>query len=492
VFVTALVLPFYQMLGAADFPKSQLGDGAVSSNSGLPFSSISGPIHRLTSSTSPDFGISVDPTSITVERGQVGYATVGISAKAGYNDKVSLSASGQPWGVEINFLPENQGTPSFSSEMEVSVGYEVEVGDVYTITIKGSGADGTEHTVQFWLNVPAPGEAEFVVENLTISPEEVKEDETVAISISVTNVGELEGTYAATLRINGVAVENKSITLAAEGSGQVAFTYTAAAPGEYNVSLGGRTGTFTVETEVTPQPENVENEIVVAENLILEENELATLEVENANISKIKIRPTRRVRCTKMTVQQLTTRPTGVPAPSGEAYSYLTIVAENIQEGDVEEATIFFQIERSWVLEREFEENEIILRRYDSSDNTWDALETQKIGENQGLLNYSASSPGLSLFAITGEEVTPGQLPTAPSAPMPPFWVLVVTGLALVAVVIVVIWRYLSTGTKGAEKPGKEPEWGAEPEKKKPPEEKGEKPPEKKEKPSEEEEDIWR
>ncbi len=489
--MTALVSSFHLMPGAADFQKSQLSDGAASPNSGLPFLFISGPIHRLTSSASPDFSISVDPTSITVEQGQVGYATVSISAKAGYDDEVSLSTSGQPWGVEINFLPENHGTPSFSSEMEVSVGYEVEVGDVYTITIKGSGAGENEHTVQFWLNVPAPGEAAFAVENLTVSPAEVEVGETVSISIAVTNIGELEGTYVATLRINGVAVENSSIALAAGASGQVTFNYTAAAPGEYNVSLGGRTGTFTVETEVTPQPENFENEVVVAENLILEENEPTTIEVENADISEIEIQPSRRVCCTKMTVWQLTTRPAEVPAPSGEAYSYLTIVAENVQEGDVEEATISFQIERSWMSGRGFEENEIILCRYDSGDNTWDALETQKIGENQGLLNYSASSPGLSLFAITGEGAAPDQLPEASSAPMLPLWVWVATALVLVAVVIAVIWRHLATGAEGAEKPGKEPEWGAEPEKKKAPEEKGEKPPEKKEKPSEEDEDTW-
>jgi PGF-pre-PGF domain-containing protein len=349
--------------------------------------------------------------------------------------------------------------------MQIAVGYENNVGN-YVISVKGTGADGKERAVQFYLAVLQAGQAGFVVENLTIAPPEIKEGEAVSISIAVKNVGELEGTYTATLKINGVAVENKSITLAAGASGQATFTFTGTAPGTYVVSLGGMTGTFTVKPGITP-PENVENEIIVAENLIIKENEPVSLEVENADVFRIRIQSVREVCSAKVTVQQLTVKPAEVFSPSGEVYSYFTIIAENVQERDLREVTLFFQLKRSWMHEHGFSENDMVLLRYNFSTRAWNALETRKIGENEEHMSFSASSPGLSLYAIVGAKPVPITSPAAGEEGKEISPYLLAGSCIIVGVLVasVLIYRRRSRGEETLkapskkEKPAKEEKW---------------------------------
>jgi beta-lactamase superfamily II metal-dependent hydrolase len=91
-----------------------------------------------------------------------------------------------------------------------------------------------------------PPQALFDLSNLSISPSEVKAGETVTISASITNSGNSTGSYTAILKINGVHVETKSITLNA-GEGQVAsFSVVEQSSGTYTVEINGLSGTFSV------------------------------------------------------------------------------------------------------------------------------------------------------------------------------------------------------------------------------------------------------
>ncbi len=87
----------------------------------------------------PDFEISVDPSSATVDQGGSLTATVMVTSINGYSYSVSLSASGQPNGVTISFDPTSE-TPTFTSTMTVQVAYDVPA-DTYQIGIKGKGSD---------------------------------------------------------------------------------------------------------------------------------------------------------------------------------------------------------------------------------------------------------------------------------------------------------------------------------------------------------------
>ncbi len=106
---------------------------------------------------------------------------------------------------------------------------------------------------------PPPPPA-FSVSNLSVQPAEVQPEETVTITLSVTNSGGREGNYRVTLKIDGVKETEKIVTLAPDRSQEVIFTVTRADPGSYSVDVNGLPGSFTVKPappappEVTPPP----------------------------------------------------------------------------------------------------------------------------------------------------------------------------------------------------------------------------------------------
>ena len=101
---------------------------------------------------------------------------------------------------------------------------------------------------------PPARPAAFVSSDLSITPAEVAIGETVTISILVTNTGDLEGTYQATLKIDDVVVDTKEVTLAGGASETVTFTTTRDVPGTYIVTVDSLSGTFRVKAPPPPPP----------------------------------------------------------------------------------------------------------------------------------------------------------------------------------------------------------------------------------------------
>jgi len=89
--------------------------------------------------------------------------------------------------------------------------------------------------------------AEFTVSDLTISPAEVDIAQNVTISASVTNSGNLPGTYQVILKIDDAVVSTKKVTGAAQATEKVIFTVVKGTPGSYEVNINGLSGTFTVK-----------------------------------------------------------------------------------------------------------------------------------------------------------------------------------------------------------------------------------------------------
>ncbi|HEY40240.1 MAG TPA: PKD domain-containing protein [Dehalococcoidia bacterium] len=116
--------------------------------------------------------------------------------------------------------------------------------------------------------------AAFTCSGLTISPAEVEAGETVTISVTVSNSGDLEGTYQLVLNINGVAVATEDVTLAGGTSQHVSFTTAQDAAGEYTVGIGDLTGSFTVTTSAVTEPDEEPATFVVS-NLSVSPAEVA-------------------------------------------------------------------------------------------------------------------------------------------------------------------------------------------------------------------------
>jgi len=93
---------------------------------------------------------------------------------------------------------------------------------------------------------PAPNPAHFVASSLNIVPFEVKTEETVTISLNVTNDGEVVGTYLVELKINGNTIDSKAVTLEGGQSEPVSFAVNASEAGTYEVTVSSLSGSFTV------------------------------------------------------------------------------------------------------------------------------------------------------------------------------------------------------------------------------------------------------
>ena len=105
--------------------------------------------------TKAGFTISASPTSLTVVQGNQGSSTITTAITSGFNNAISLSASGVPAGTTVAFNPATIPAPgSGSSTMTMSVGAGTAPG-TYPITVTGTGG-GTQQTTTVTLTVTIP------------------------------------------------------------------------------------------------------------------------------------------------------------------------------------------------------------------------------------------------------------------------------------------------------------------------------------------------
>lgn len=86
----------------------------------------------------------------------------------------------------------------------------------------------------------------FKVSNLIIDPAEVVLGDSVYVSADVENIGDTEGTCAATIEVDGVAKGTQEVKLASGETKSIVFAVTEEG-GIHRVSVNGLTGTFVVK-----------------------------------------------------------------------------------------------------------------------------------------------------------------------------------------------------------------------------------------------------
>lgn len=146
--------------------------------------------------TKPDFTLSVTPMQGSLQQGTVAQTTVSVESAGGYKHEVRLSANGEPSGAGVSFYPKYLASPPFESTMAINVGSKAKPGDC-TITIKGRGADGKEHTCKYGLTITAKPKVvyEEMPEVTLITPKNA-EEVLIATTVTGTVSGELpEGRY---------------------------------------------------------------------------------------------------------------------------------------------------------------------------------------------------------------------------------------------------------------------------------------------------------
>ena len=90
--------------------------------------------------------------------------------------------------------------------------------------------------------------------------------------------------------------------------------------------------------------------------------------------------------------------------PSNEIYKFINIWVGNsgfATSRNIENATVSFKVEKSWIQDKKIDKSSIILNRY--SDKAWNQLPTSLLSEDDKYLYFTAQTPGFSPFAITGK-----------------------------------------------------------------------------------------
>jgi len=421
-----------------------------------------------------DFSVGLSSSGATVQQGSSTSTTVNISTSTAYSYTVTLSSSGAPAGVSVGFST-SSSTPDFSSTMTITVGSSVSAGS-YSITVTGTGADSTTHSTTYSLTVSAAGSVEppgeeappAVVPEETPAtfefsvfriPDSIKVGETATITFTITNTGDLSGTYTAILTLDGVVVQTKTLTILAGESQEVSFEVVPPADGTYVISIAGQTASLVVTPELTVSQDLI---AITAPAVYASEINIdapAVFDISETSIMQIALSVSASMKNVVMRVRQLLDKPEEVAAPEGDVYKYLEIVAEKVTNDNITSAAITFKVEKSWIENQNIDPDTVALRRYHGGQ--WQDLITEKIREDDNYIYYVAITPGFSVFAVSGSRAEtstagpPGITPTMPTTPfaaMPPVLLVAVTAIMLIAVILVVVWRYVSLGTKRLQK----------------------------------------
>jgi hypothetical protein len=94
--------------------------------------------------------------------------------------------------------------------------------------------------------------------------------------------------------------------------------------------------------------------------------------------------------------------------PSNEVYKNVNIWIGNsgIVSNNIENASVCFRVEKSWIQDKKIDQSSITLNRY--SNSKWEQLQTTQSGEDSNYLYFTAKTPGFSPFAITGKTTAAG------------------------------------------------------------------------------------
>jgi PGF-pre-PGF domain-containing protein len=121
-----------------------------------------------------------------------------------------------------------------------------------------------------------------------------------------------------------------------------------------------------------------------------------------------------------ITVQKLEDKPATVTHyVSGTVYKYVGVTTVNIDDDNIQDAEIEFEVNKTWFIENNLNPLTVLLNRYGPSG--WEKLDTNRTGEDDDFYHYKALTPGFSTFAITagdssGTTTIPEVTTTTPEA----------------------------------------------------------------------------
>lgn len=150
----------------------------------------------------------------------------------------------------------------------------------------------------------------------------------------------------------------------------------------------------------------------------------------NVGIEKVQLVSDRDLSNVKVSIIKLKQKPEDIPLRlkrNESVYSYLDIkLTENNQyigEEDIKTLNFTFNVNVSWVQEKNIDKNTIILIRY--HDGEWQNLSTKLVSENETRITFVAETEGCSTFAVVGSTLVEISEPYVSEAPDVPWTIII-------------------------------------------------------------------
>jgi hypothetical protein len=192
----------------------------------------------------------------------------------GMTGNFTVKAPPKPAEFEVSELEASPGDVSVGEEVTVTVNVanigEVEGSHMVVLKVDGEEYEGFNVTlepsastvVSFIIVEDDPGShgvgvgaltgtfnvlqpAEFEISDLSIAPDEVEEGGEVTISVSVSNIGEEEGSHTVELKLDGSVTDDRSLTLEGGADTTVSFSVLMGV-GTHTAEIESLTGSFTI------------------------------------------------------------------------------------------------------------------------------------------------------------------------------------------------------------------------------------------------------
>jgi len=296
-----------------------------------------------------------------------------------------------------------------------------------TASISATSSVATSATFYVGITVAAPSANDVVNARATISASGQCEIDTSSVPAqqslgnitkggtkSATNwkltSSSASGTCTVTVNVvsdvGGSASQSKSITVGTTSVGDTS------AGGVAGGGAGGGGG-------VAAKPKVLvgEKEAIITIASIAAKSEVNfSIDSKTLSVTGMKVKAVNTVTNVEIKATKLDARPgTLVSDAPGVVNQYLDIKFNaSVAAADVERVTIDFKVEKSWISANNINESTIALYRY--VNDKWNKLETAKASEDDANVYYNATSPGLSVFAVSGEsKITPAITPAAPT-----------------------------------------------------------------------------
>ena len=260
-------------------------------------------------------------------------------------------------------------------------------------------------------------------------------------SDSLVKYGTISGVYTSE-EYNATNVTSHNVTLTGLDAGGTYYYLVNSTDTSGNAAEGAE---YRFTTLATPTSTITKTFEIIS----IEAGKTKSVTFERLNVRKISIEADKNVSDVNVTVEEVD-KPEEITEAPGIAYGYVNITATNLMDVNVT-TKIEFKVNKSWLAGHNIDEATIELNRYDGN---WTALPTSKIDEDNASVYFEAETPGLSLFAITGEKkveaavvvvtptptsaVTPA---TTPVSEVPGFEAILATTSLLIAYLYLFVFR---------------------------------------------------